>query len=229
MGSAASLVKASQGPRALPAEEVAKSMATTGAQVAGHESAKSLPKQKEVSSTAIVKRYCYMTFFSTSFTGSVSPELGAIAMGAGPITCKRCEDEDPWGCGDVTIRREEEKTLLERLEGRWVRKDGQEMAEVVGSRGQLRWSKAFQDWESCLEETGVSKVRLKMKATGQIHEGEVYLDPVQPLSRMTTRIQHWILAEKRKPSTRRTEMSFSRCSAGVRRNCSQEVRVVWDF
>lgn len=29
---------------------------------------------------------------------------------------------------------------------------------------------AFQDWESCLEETGVSKVRLKMKATGALFE-----------------------------------------------------------
>ena len=37
---------------------------------------------------------------------------------------------------------QEEKTLLERLEGRWVRKDGQEMGEVIGSQGMLRWSKA---------------------------------------------------------------------------------------
>lgn len=29
---------------------------------------------------------------------------------------------------------------------------------------------AFQDWESCLEETGVSKVRLKMKTTGALFE-----------------------------------------------------------
>lgn len=47
------------------------------------------------------------------------------------------------GCGDsdMTIQREEEKTLLERLEGRWVRGDGQEMAEL-GPDGVLRWSKA---------------------------------------------------------------------------------------
>ena len=30
---------------------------------------------------------------------------------------------------------------------------------------------AFQDWESCLEEAGLSKVRLKMKRTGQIRLG----------------------------------------------------------
>lgn len=34
---------------------------------------------------------------SSTVTRSVSPELWAIAMGAGPMTCKRCEDEDPWG------------------------------------------------------------------------------------------------------------------------------------
>ncbi|CAK9115192.1 unnamed protein product [Durusdinium trenchii] len=39
--------------------------------------------------------------------------------------------------------------------------------------------KAFQDWESCLEEAGLSKVRLKMKRTGQIHEGEVHYDPTR--------------------------------------------------
>eukprot|EP00913_Durusdinium_trenchii_P020109 g18897.t1 len=95
----------------------------------------------------------------------------------GALTCKRCSDEeDLFGCGDpgdstsVTIRREEEKTLLERLEGHWVRRDGQEMASL-GPDGSLRWSKAFQDWESCLEEAGLSKVRLKMKRTGQIRLG----------------------------------------------------------
>ena len=41
----------------------------------------------------------------------------------------------------MTIQREEEKSLLERLEGRWVRGDGQEMAEL-GPDGALRWSKA---------------------------------------------------------------------------------------
>ncbi|CAK9002374.1 unnamed protein product [Durusdinium trenchii] len=103
----------------------------------------------------------------------------------GALTCKRCSDEeDLFGCGDpgdstsVTIRREEEKTLLERLEGHWVRRDGQEMASL-GPDGSLRWSKAFQDWESCLEEAGLSKVRLKMKRTGQIHEGEVHYDPTR--------------------------------------------------
>lgn len=101
-------------------------------------------------------------------------------MGAIGMNCKRCDnEEDPFSCGDVSFRREEEKTLLERLEGRWVRKDGQEMGEVIGAQGMLRWSKAFQDWESCLEEAGVSRIRLKMKHTGQIHEGQVYLDPVR--------------------------------------------------
>ena len=44
--------------------------------------------------------------------------------------------------------RQEEKTLLERLEGRWVRRDGQEMGEVVGSQGMLRWSKVLVSGES---------------------------------------------------------------------------------
>ena len=54
---------------------------------------------------------------------------------------------------------QEEKTLLERLEGRWVRKDGQEMGEVIGAQGMLRWSKARwalgeavaaeNPWETC--------------------------------------------------------------------------------
>ena len=48
---------------------------------------------------------------------------------------------------------QEEKTLLERLEGRWVRKDGQEMGEVIGAQGMLRWSKAVaaeNPWETCV-------------------------------------------------------------------------------
>ncbi|CAL1150505.1 unnamed protein product [Cladocopium goreaui] len=64
-------------------------------------------------------------------------------MGAIGMNCKRCDnEEDPFSALAVRSKLPtEEKTLLERLEGRWVRKDGQEMGEVIGAQGMLRWSK----------------------------------------------------------------------------------------
>ena len=49
----------------------------------------------------------------------------------------------PVGTGWGVLPEQEEKTLLERLEGHWVRRDGQEMASL-GPDGSLRWSKAGQ-------------------------------------------------------------------------------------
>ena len=49
----------------------------------------------------------------------------------------------PVGTGWGVLPKQEEKTLLERLEGHWVRRDGQEMASL-GPDGSLRWSKAGQ-------------------------------------------------------------------------------------
>lgn len=79
---------------------------------------------------------------------------------------------------DVHDVGQEEKSLLETLEGRWVRKDGQEMAEVVGPNGLLRWSKAGRGCGGSVVQPAVVQTffaELQHVATQGRHESECML------------------------------------------------------
>eukprot|EP00439_Symbiodinium_sp_Y106_P060107 s1226_g8.t2 len=63
-------------------------------------------------------------------------------------------------------------TLLDQLQGKWVRQDGFFMG--VLTNGRLRWGEAFRgDSQSLLEEAGPNKVHLRL--AGEVHEGSVYV------------------------------------------------------
>ncbi|CAJ1330475.1 unnamed protein product [Effrenium voratum] len=92
----------------------------------------------------------------------------------GAVGCRRCEDEVCTGftSQDMVIQRSQ--TLMDQLQGTWVRSDGVEMGFL--SDQEMQWSAAFKKMESTMEEAGPWRVRLKFRATGEVHEGKVFTE-----------------------------------------------------
>ncbi|CAE7813619.1 unnamed protein product [Symbiodinium sp. CCMP2592] len=110
----------------------------------------------------------------------------------GTVVCSRCSDTGDsvpkpwttwtWGANESVMFSEEDLvvaraatatgTLLDQLQGKWVRQDGFFMG--VLTNGRLRWGEAFRgDSQSLLEEAGPNKVHLRL--AGEVHEGSVYV------------------------------------------------------
>ncbi|CAE7238834.1 unnamed protein product [Symbiodinium natans] len=108
----------------------------------------------------------------------------------GTAVCSRCSDTGEtlpqqwaawsWGGTEDVVFSEEDLivtraatatgTLLDQLQGKWVRQDGFFMG--VLSKSRLRWGEAFRGDESLVEEAGPNKVRLQL--AGEVHEGSVF-------------------------------------------------------